>query len=146
MRTKLLALGLFAALVPLALSVTGGASGQGVTQYWVCHTTGSGTNPYVLIPVPLHTARSPHIGQHLNRGPQRLSDAFAFAQPGQLNPPDAARVRGNPGQDRSRVTTHGAHPKPGVCPTAQPPECPPDNQQGEVDNGQGPVCPPNEQK
>ena len=110
MRKKLMVLSLFAAVIPLTLALFGASSNAArVQKYWVCHTTGSATNPYVLIPVPLHSARK-HIGRHTHRGPGDLSDAFAFGAPGELDPPAAAAVIGTPGKDRARVAIRGARP------------------------------------
>ncbi len=140
MRKKIISLVLFAVLVPLALmvamlSASSADAKKGKSQkqskVWVCHSTNSASNPWVLIHVSQSAADS-HLREHQNRGPDGDNDDHILQ-----NPPPGLKA----GPDRT-----------GLCEPKD--ECPPDDKNGgqtpdngqKPDNGQnGGECPPKEE-
>jgi hypothetical protein len=75
-RSLLSALAVLSLLLAMGVSMSGGASAARRSKVYVCHATGSRTNPFVLVHVPRNSA---HVTKHMEPGRKPGVDRFASA-------------------------------------------------------------------
>ena len=63
-------------LLATGFSMSGGADAARKGKVYVCHATGSKTNPYVLVHVPRNSA---HVTKHMQEGRKPGQDRYATA-------------------------------------------------------------------